>query len=1326
MADRRLLDLAPKTAVEDNDQIAVQPRADASARPQRMSLKTLQDSISTGVDDGAVTTVKLADGAVTNPKLANGAVTEVKIADGAVGRDKLPDAVVNTAKLANDAVNNEKLASDVIQTQVPGGGTTGQALKKNSNSAYDFSWQDEDGRTQAEVSEQIAGEAVRRAASTPPHDAEDGQAVLAGDKLYHIVGITDLTFTLTPGDHPQPGNDQRGYSRLDPNFGSVTPSRTWLAAIYHDPSDQTIKLFVRSTGTPGNISVTLGTAGTFNLSQATPVATDLWRVSGAGTAIAFSASRDVTVAPTNPISWWDEIALSGAGTPGPQGERGPAGPAGPQGPAGNDGAQGMKGDKGDPGNDGARGPAGAQGPAGQGVPTGGSVNQVLTKTGAADYATGWRNAPSGGGGGTDDQTASEVNTTTTNFDGSLSSADDTVQKALDTLDDGTQAWARTGNTQRAPESKMSSKTEEINSYLEEGGWANLDAVQVSQTNFAAAPTASQATGASYAATFTAGFALEDRFFVVRVPTAQADALGDNDLRVAVTALVGIETQVYEHYAADAWTEVTTSGNFVYYSRQFSRVGLAEVVRAQLHTETKWNPQRIVTDAADVRVAAVGFDGNLATTDTNLQLVAQKLDDLVVSGGGGGGMAEDLLTQIGNETTVTRNANAWHWARPVANISVPDDAEFFAVELTGERARIAGGSVADRRYDVLSNWWIINGDAFRALDDATVGTGGTLSNTNYFYLSPTPRALFGSLAGSTQDPRVAIGHEANGNIVFASSNGSATVQAEMRFKVYRLANMTGAGAAAAAGGYQSANEFPAAAQFDQKVRLLMPDDVLEYGIIRSGDGTDAAGWYTGIGSSNPSQDSVDGIFWAKSTFGSGGQTVLRDNLIFVRSSGETRTPTHLYLKANSEEEVEYTLRTAGVGLTHFYIANQGGSRVAADPFTADADFGWRVRWNTGADTFGTVRKQPGLYIYDGFNWDAAVEPSATDNLHFAGAFEKLEDSLHGLFVTANAARRLSLQALDTPYQIAAADTGVLFVSAQWNITNTTTLRLGDDVRSTTQVFISELRDTTTDDGNTASPHEGVLVGTVDVENTSGVKQGEARLYIAHDAMLNVGTYVIYLPEAGASAGNNGSIQAKVEISRFLSDTPSIRPTITREGVIGDVEIFTTRNGLEAGVQLVGYTDSAATDATAISDWVDLYTHTAIAEETNTHEDDLTVRTGWIPRSGGDRAKIEYRGVVLPAERTVPTANDVVWVHDAYVRNLNNDYRSKDNSFASEILAQQVSKTVLIPAGGSYKVQARIAIQVAAAAGSVGTRGSNVLSDFKLVWPAALQRHAVVIF
>lgn len=68
--------------------------------------------------------------------------------------------------------------------------------------------------------------------------------------------------------------------------------------------------------------------------------------------------------------------------PGPKGDKGDRGDVGPASTV-----PGPKGDKGDRGD---------VGPPGQGVPQGGAVGQVLTKTGPADFAAGWAN-PSGGG-----------------------------------------------------------------------------------------------------------------------------------------------------------------------------------------------------------------------------------------------------------------------------------------------------------------------------------------------------------------------------------------------------------------------------------------------------------------------------------------------------------------------------------------------------------------------------------------------------------------------------------------------------------------------------------------------------------------------------------------------------------------------------------------------------------------------------------------------------------------------------------------------------------------------------------------------------------------
>ena len=129
------------------------------------------------------------------------------------------------------------------------------------------------------------------------------------------------------------------------------------------------------------------------------------------------------------------------GIQGVQGPEGPQGPQGPAGPAGEDGADGQAGSDGrtilsgavDPttegvdgdfyinttswqifgpkattwpagvdivgadGADGADGLAGSDGTNGQGVPTGGTTGQVLSKKSATDYDTEWKDAASGGG-----------------------------------------------------------------------------------------------------------------------------------------------------------------------------------------------------------------------------------------------------------------------------------------------------------------------------------------------------------------------------------------------------------------------------------------------------------------------------------------------------------------------------------------------------------------------------------------------------------------------------------------------------------------------------------------------------------------------------------------------------------------------------------------------------------------------------------------------------------------------------------------------------------------------------------------------------------------
>ena len=102
--------------------------------------------------------------------------------------------------------------------------------------------------------------------------------------------------------------------------------------------------------------------------------------------------------------WTDLVTLAEitgpAGSPGPQGEQGvqgPKGDTGPKGEKGDTGPQGEKGEKGDPGAKGEQGPAGQKGDPGEGIPTGGTSGQVLTKKSDADYDTEWTTMSSDGG-----------------------------------------------------------------------------------------------------------------------------------------------------------------------------------------------------------------------------------------------------------------------------------------------------------------------------------------------------------------------------------------------------------------------------------------------------------------------------------------------------------------------------------------------------------------------------------------------------------------------------------------------------------------------------------------------------------------------------------------------------------------------------------------------------------------------------------------------------------------------------------------------------------------------------------------------------------------
>jgi len=99
-------------------------------------------------------------------------------------------------------------------------------------------------------------------------------------------------------------------------------------------------------------------------------------VSGGGSTSFTSSSNSVSL--TSPST--SSIELKAQGPKGDTGATGPKGEVGAQGPQGPQGAQGDQGDQGAQGD---------QGPAGQGVPSGGTANQVLLKDSGTDYDTSW-------------------------------------------------------------------------------------------------------------------------------------------------------------------------------------------------------------------------------------------------------------------------------------------------------------------------------------------------------------------------------------------------------------------------------------------------------------------------------------------------------------------------------------------------------------------------------------------------------------------------------------------------------------------------------------------------------------------------------------------------------------------------------------------------------------------------------------------------------------------------------------------------------------------------------------------------------------------------
>lgn len=66
------------------------------------------------IDDGSITSAKLADGAVSADKIADGSISNSKMATGAVTTNKIADLNVTTPKIADASITLAKLAAEVL------------------------------------------------------------------------------------------------------------------------------------------------------------------------------------------------------------------------------------------------------------------------------------------------------------------------------------------------------------------------------------------------------------------------------------------------------------------------------------------------------------------------------------------------------------------------------------------------------------------------------------------------------------------------------------------------------------------------------------------------------------------------------------------------------------------------------------------------------------------------------------------------------------------------------------------------------------------------------------------------------------------------------------------------------------------------------------------------------------------------------------------------------------------------------------------------------------------------------------------------------------
>ena len=159
-------------------------------------------------------------------------------------------------------------------------------------------------------------------ATTLPAEVNPGGGVLVGDRHYSGVSFNTRDIAFTPAEDPTAGEDDQGYARGRFGIMPTEDANPWLHELIWDDDSQSLLLRVESGNDPGpTINVTHHPGGRYAMVKAvgegagTPrnifvTGPNRWQYEQSVFTNPFafvSGEQRFTVAPTNPITFWQQI-----------------------------------------------------------------------------------------------------------------------------------------------------------------------------------------------------------------------------------------------------------------------------------------------------------------------------------------------------------------------------------------------------------------------------------------------------------------------------------------------------------------------------------------------------------------------------------------------------------------------------------------------------------------------------------------------------------------------------------------------------------------------------------------------------------------------------------------------------------------------------------------------------------------------------------------------------------------------------------------------------------------------------------------------------------